>query len=208
MGHALEPYLPDALVPHLSATLTMNWHQPPARIAAKLGRLHPQNSFPKHNGQVDQVLKKCGHQAFLAVSQAAQTDQHLTFSSMCWVQGLILDRASVSFRKSVAFTSNRKERYAYFSELEKMFRIKVEQDDLDACHPLIKAVRLYLDLIFFHPFPDGNSRAGLIWFAFHCMRAKYRIPDFRDFFGFGFRPGNKTCYWEFCAMAIKDVFHE
>jgi len=82
-------------------------------------------------------------------------------------------------------------RYCYWSGCEKMFTLKVEKDFVEEdVHPLVKAVRLYLDIIYFHPFEDGcgrwvgkvttglNSffRAAMLWLWFFCVRFGMRFP--------------------------------
>jgi hypothetical protein len=207
MGSPMKELIPDALVPHLSATLTMDWESPPLSITRLLRNVMTAIGRNHDGPNVEQVAKRCGVDALAGIESFAGNPGQLTFERMCDVQRLVLNTDRVSFRNGIAYTGVRNERYAYFSSIEDMFRTKIAADDQDGCHPLVKAVRLYLDIIFFHPFPDGNARAALLWFMFHCLRNRYPVPDFRRFFAFDFVPGNRACYWRFCLMAIQEVLN-
>ncbi len=194
--------MPDVLIPHMSATLTIGWQAPPRSICDLLQGIPP---VAHACSDLSQIETRCGARAVGRIASLAGGDQSVTFEMMRQIQGLVLGTDRPGFRKAGAYTSVRPERYAFFSSLESMFRIKVAADDLDERHPVIKAVRLYLDIIFFHPFEDGNARAALLWFTFYCLRYGFGVPDYRRFFGFGFVPGARSCYWEFCSMAIKEI---
>lgn len=196
--------IPDVLVPHLSATLTMEWQTPPSSI---VNLLRETTETKKMSVGLAQTVARCGECSFQEIEHLARSGNKLTFDRMCEVQKHIVSNEQAKFRQCTAYTSIRRERYAYFSSLENIFRTKVSVDDGDNCHPLIKAVRLYLDIIFFHPFGDGNARAAMLWFAFYALRYRFNVPDFRKLHGFGFVPGNKACYWMFSAVVIQEVVH-
>lgn len=195
----------DALVPHLSATLMMNWASPPSSIVDRLCTLSDAPNCTRECLNLLSVRDRCGAGATNAVARLASQQTPISFEDMCRVQGHVVGMRNAKFRRASGYARQRNERYAYFGSLEQMFRKKVSVDNQDSCHPLMKAVRLYLDLIFVHPFPNGNARAALLWFTFYCMRYRYCVPDFRKFFDFGFSPGSRTCYWQFCSIAIDEV---
>ncbi|EKU99872.1 hypothetical protein Lepto7375DRAFT_1957 [Leptolyngbya sp. PCC 7375] len=180
----------------------MEWKTPPPSI---VNLLRGTTETQKMSVGLTQIATTCGEYSLQEIEQLAGSGNKLTFDRMCEVQKYVVSNDQAKFRQCAAYTSIRHERYAYFSSLENIFRTKVSVDDGDDCHPLIKAVRLYLDIIFFHPFGDGNARAAMLWFAFYALRYRFNVPDFRKLHGFGFVPGNKACYWMFSAVVIQEV---
>lgn len=196
------PATREALIPHLSATMSMEWEHPPRPVRKQLACLV--RTDDARMSIENRLSPRCGSEACRLIAALAQAQASVTWENMLVIQQCV-SPGDVRFRTGIAYTTARDERYAMFSSLESMFRRKICVDDGDACHPLVKASRLYLDIIFFHPFPDGNTRSALLWFAFHCLRNGYRLPDFAKLLGFGFTPGNRACYWAFCAATIDEV---
>ena len=200
-----EANVRDVLIPHLNATLTLGWQAPPSSVSVLLGRV--KETEPRSLG-LKQIADRCGEAALGEVRRIALQDQTFCFDRMCQAQRRVTPELEPRFRPGVAFTSIRPERYAYFDDLESMFRTKITKDAEDACHPVLKAIRLYLDVIFVHPFVDGNARAAMLAFAFFAFRHGFDLPDFRKLHGFGFVPGNRSCYWLFSSLIIQDLVIE
>ncbi len=193
---------PDVLIPHLAATLSMQWETPPPRVISKLSDMA---ATPRtHEGESD-LATRCGIDAVAELKRVAVCERDATFAAMCSVQGRLIGDDQAVFRSSSAYTDSRGERYAFFESLPGMFEKKVGVDLNDNCHPLVKAVRLYLDIIFVHPFPDGNARAALLWFSYFCFRNELPHPNYRRLFGFDFVPGNKACYWRFAELVAQEI---
>jgi hypothetical protein len=202
LSSATHERVPDVLIPHLLATMRMDWHAPPASAGDAL------NAASIRGGGSPgalQVAARCGAPAFDAVKRCAASNEALSFGMMQLVQGLMVPMYMTEFRKVAARTSIRPERYACFNGLEDMFIRKVAADARDGCHPLIQAARLYLDITFFHPFHDGNARAAMLWHAYQCLRSGHALPDYRRLRAFPFVPGSIACYWHFTALAVQDT---
>jgi fido (protein-threonine AMPylation protein) len=110
----------------------------------------------------------------------------------------------VDFRTGDAFAKKGKEMYCYWKDLKQMFVRKIEQDSKDSTHPVIKAMRMYLDIAYFHPFPDGNGRCGLLWLYFILRRARIPFPhDFIHLVAFvslTSTTANETMYWSATSL--------
>lgn len=69
--------------------------------------------------------------------------------------------------------------------------------------PLQRSLRAYLDLLFFHPFSDGNSRAARL--AFHFLSARggleFRLVD--PLFRLSLPAGNVRAYQLFAQLAAR-----
>ncbi|MFD8015971.1 Fic family protein [Streptomyces sp. NPDC058955] len=68
----------------------------------------------------------------------------------------------VLFRRGDAFAKGGRERYALTSHTQRDFE-RCLRDSADPRVPLAsRAARAYLDVAFFHPFPDGNARLAML----------------------------------------------
>jgi prophage maintenance system killer protein len=198
----------EALVPHLEITMRMRWAAPSGFISSLLQRCESvsHSDFMEKETKIRSIENRCGKKALEKVLILAEQKENITFEKMQSVQQLILPKEqTVAFRIYPAYCDVRNERYFHFDGLEKMFSIKIRKDDVDEVHPLLKAVRLYLDIIFFHPFNDGNARAALLWMIFHCKRSGFSLPDFGTIFSFPFIPGDEKNYWQFSSMILQQI---
>ena len=163
----------ESLVPHLNATLTLPWESQVAQETSVYTEENLDYWSKRYKGRdLKQIM-----QAKLEILSWAERDPNLNFSfeRLCRIQEILLGK-EVRFRKSEAFCRNRK--YTYFDSLEDMFKRKLSQDSKDICHPLARGLRLYLDIIHFHPFEDGNSRAAYLWFNYVMALAGQDVPSF------------------------------
>ncbi len=97
--------------------------------------------------------------ALLLVRDSAQRGQPLSFDQLAEWQRIVLGaRAPVPFRTTDAFAKQGRERYRTI-ELEVFEAALAEAGDLGT-DVATRAARVYLDVCFFHPFPDGNARAA------------------------------------------------
>jgi hypothetical protein len=98
--------------------------------------------------------------ALEACRASARRGERLSFESLRAWQQLVLD-ADVDFRTSEAFAHRGSERYGLGPETRWQFEACLaEANDGASVTAVARAARAYLDVCYFHPFPDGNARAA------------------------------------------------
>jgi hypothetical protein len=98
------------------------------------------------------------HAALDACRASARRDEPLTFDRLAAWQALVLgEHAPVAWRTTDAFA--RHVRYAYAPDLPDRFDAALAEAN-GSDEVVVRAARAYLDVAFFHPFPDGNARAA------------------------------------------------
>ena len=95
----------------------------------------------------------------------------LTFALLQSWQRIVLGSDDVEFRCGEAFAKNGSERYGMPAEGWTAFDDCLQQASADAPDAVARAVRVYLDTCFFHPFNDGNGRAARLALDFVLTRA-------------------------------------
>ncbi|MCX4826821.1 Fic family protein [Streptomyces sp. NBC_01142] len=105
--------------------------------------------------------------AALAQSRAdASRKRPLTCVLLAEWQRLVLGMPEVSFRQGDAFAKGGRERYALTPHTQQDFEHCL-RESADPRVPLAsRAARAYLDVAFFHPFPDGNARLAMLTLAY------------------------------------------
>lgn len=203
----------EVLIPHLEATMGLNWSSPPpdvARLLEEGGARKLLAGTGPSDLQLDPLIRRCGSRAVAAVlarvGMAGAVTSSLTptlaWSDVVEVQTVLLGREA-RFRRGDAITPARSERYAILVGLESLVARKVEADAKDGAHDILKGIRLYLDFAFVHPFEDGNARAALLWLAYFHWRCGWRLPRLARLPAFEFIPGDKACYWDFARLALR-----
>jgi hypothetical protein len=139
--------------------------------------------------------------AIKVVAERARAGDALSWEGLCSVQSVALDRESVGFRDEPAYANARLETYGSHPRLEEVLSKKLERDDREALHPLLKACRAYLDVRFFHPFADGNSAAARLAFQWVLQREDVRLPELTPLFRLPIAPGNLDAYQAFLDSA-------
>lgn len=105
----------------------------------------------------------------LAFADAEQR-RPLTFALMAKWQRAVLGHDLVGFRRMPAFAKGGRERYGLAPDTRARFeRCLSESAQPDLPLPS-RAARTYLDILFFHPFEDGNARAAMVALAFVLAR--------------------------------------
>ncbi|MFB7359483.1 Fic family protein [Streptomyces gardneri] len=105
----------------------------------------------------------------LALADAEQ-GRTLTFTRMANWQRTVLRCDSVGFRDVPAFAKDGQERYGLTPDTRAQFEGCLS-DSVQPNPPLpSRAARTYLDVLFFHPFEDGNARAAMLAMAFVLAR--------------------------------------
>src|SRR5262249_49378662 len=74
---------------------------------------------------------------------------------------------------------------------------KLARDEADTAHPVVRAARVYLDVIFVHPFPDGNARLARLAAYFVLRRAGLPVPAWDALIRVRKMPGAPESYWRF-----------
>lgn len=189
----------ETTLPHLEVTLNIDWQ----KIGEKF--LLPPNEFQDQKQRLSKISKRCGKDALKHVTKLSNRNRVINFQTLQSVQCFVLGKGETNFRTTNAFCAKRNERYAYFQDLSKVFKIKLHQDAGDEAHPLAKAARLYLDIIFVHPFIDGNARSAMLATTFYCLKHGYNAPNPNELFSFEFDMPNETKYAEFCDFLAKNV---
>jgi hypothetical protein len=94
----------------------------------------------------------------------------LTFARLGEWQRVVLGVGEVEFRTTSAWAKGGRERYGYRPDLPEAFEACLaEATDPDVPLPS-RAARVYLDVAFFHPFPDGNARSAALALYFVLAR--------------------------------------
>lgn len=96
----------------------------------------------------------------MARDSAARGDR-LSWGLLARWQGVVLGLGeAVPFRCGEAFAHGGRERYGASADLSSRFeRCLVDTEEVGVT-PVARAARVYLDVCFVHPFPDGNARAA------------------------------------------------
>lgn len=104
--------------------------------------------------------------AAMALSRAAAArGEPLTPALLDTWQKQVLGMSDVSLRQGDAFAKGGRERYGLTPRTWRDFAACLRQS-ADTSVPLpARAARAYLDIAFFHPYPDGNARLALLALA-------------------------------------------
>ncbi|WP_331733868.1 Fic family protein (plasmid) [Streptomyces sp. NBC_01220] len=116
--------------------------------------------------------------AAMALSRvAASQGEPLTPTLLTDWQRLVLGVNEVGLRKSDAFAKGGRERYGLTPHTWQNFAACLQQS-ADPSVPLTaRAARAYLDIAFFHPYPDGNARLALLVLAHVLEREGVRLDE-------------------------------
>ncbi|RJS18691.1 hypothetical protein DRW03_23745 [Corallococcus sp. H22C18031201] len=209
------PDAPEQLAPHLRATLALDWRLPSLRADLEAASSRPfaetgaQEDYLTHfdlpaHAPVDDTRGPRFRLALALVRALADSGAALTSARLEETQSLLMGRP-VHFRQGEAFAHRGTHRYRYTPDLEATFARKVEEDARDGCHPVAQATRLYLDLCFFHPFPDGNARAARLWLEYVLRRAGLPTPALHPLVLHPKRPGDTESYVRFARRMARAI---
>jgi len=85
-------------------------------------------------------------------------------------------------RRTDAYAKQGRERYPYSDNLECEFIDCLSDADRESLSPALRAVCLYLDICFFHPFDDGNGRLARLALDFVLTKAGLCVRDVSGLF--------------------------
>ncbi|MEV6756952.1 Fic family protein [Streptomyces sp. NPDC051214] len=92
-------------------------------------------------------------------------------------QRTVLGVPHVAFRQGDAYAKGGRERYALTPDTRADFE-RCLRESADANVPLAsRAARAYLDVAFFHPFPDGNARLAMLTLGHVLEREEVRLDQ-------------------------------
>ncbi len=91
----------------------------------------------------------------------ARADSELTFEVMARWQAVVLGKPA-AFRTTPAFAKGGRERYGIDATTPARFDACLGESRDSAVSLAARVARLYLDVCFFHPFPDGNGRTAML----------------------------------------------
>jgi len=94
----------------------------------------------------------------------------LTFARLETWQRTVLATAAAPFRTTSAWARAGRERYAYRDELPEAFEACLAEATDPAVPLPSRAARVYLDVLHFHPFADGNARSAALALYFVLAR--------------------------------------
>ncbi|RKH08820.1 hypothetical protein D7V97_18310, partial [Corallococcus sp. CA053C] len=209
------PSATEQLGPHRAAMQALDWELPELRADLAAAGRQPfretgaQEEFllrhdaPAHEAQGPERTKRF-EQALARVRQLADAGEALTFSRMLEVQETLLG-VRTAFRTGDAFAHRGAHRYAQAPGLEAAFIAKVEADAREERHPVAHAIRLYLDLCFFHPFPDGNARAARLWLEYMLRRGGLPTPPLAPLVLWPKRPGDAVGYTRLARLLARSI---
>ncbi|WP_030303912.1 Fic family protein [Streptomyces katrae] len=107
----------------------------------------------------------------------AQQGARLTFPVMANWQRTVLNRKTVDFRTMPAFAKGGRERYGLGPDTLAQFERCLAESTSPGVLLPSRAARTYLDVLFFHPFEDGNARAAMLALAFVMAREGVSLLD-------------------------------
>ncbi|MFC8176877.1 hypothetical protein [Streptomyces sp. NPDC057325] len=105
----------------------------------------------------------------LALVDAERGDR-LAFAVMANWQQLVLGEEVAAFRTLPAFAKKVRERYGIAPDTQAWFDRCLSESTQPGLSLPSRAARTYLDVLFFHPFEDGNARAAMLALAFVLAR--------------------------------------
>ncbi len=206
----------EALIPHLLATLELDWSQPPSELESVLAgcvsrELLETGAQERHQVTVNGPAhgsEPAREARFLAGLECArQIASHpgpLGWDDLVEVQHHVLG-GEASCRTTPALAKGGSEVYASFGFLEELLELKFSADFADEVHPVARAARLYLDLIYTHPFADGNARAARLGLELVLRRAGLPTPELQPLERFSKPAGDPQAYWGFVAAIAAGV---
>jgi hypothetical protein len=156
---ARQPVPPDALA---------TWRQ--VRQAARWEHATEHVSGPARTAR-DGIAEHLSRQKYttdriLAALDLVRTDVveggPLTFARLEAWQRKVLAVAAAPFRTTPAWALAGRERYAYLDELPQAFEACLAEATDPAVPLPSRAARVYLDVLHFHPFADGNARSAAL----------------------------------------------
>jgi prophage maintenance system killer protein len=123
-----------------------------------------------------------------AARALASRGEALTFEKFAEIQSLVLGEAAM-FRTGPAYAKEGREMYSLASDTAVRFSRALAEATEGGAPLAWRAARLYLDVLFFHPFVDGNARAARLAMDYLLTREGHGLhaaaPLFKTPFAWG-----------------------
>ncbi|MFC8764757.1 Fic family protein [Streptomyces sp. NPDC057193] len=100
----------------------------------------------------------------------AEQGRPLAFALMAKWQRIVLSQDLAGFRTMPAFAKGGRERYGLAPDTQALFEHCLSESTQPDLPLPSRAAQAYLDILFFHPFEDGNARAAMLALAFVLAR--------------------------------------
>lgn len=115
--------------------------------------------------------------AMTLARDAASRREPLTLALLGDWQRLVLGVPEASLRQGDAFAKAGRERYGLTPRTWQDFSECLRQSADPAVPLAARAARVYLDIIFFHPYPDGDARLALLALAHVLELGEIRLDE-------------------------------
>ncbi|MEU0560256.1 Fic family protein [Dactylosporangium sp. NPDC006015] len=164
---AEPPVVPDTLAAWRQVRRAARWEHAAGHVAGP--------ARTARDGIAEHLAKrKYGAGRALVALQLVRADAAeggpLTFARLETWQREVLAVATAPFRTTSAWARAGRERYAYHDELPAAFDACLAEATDPAVPLPSRAARVYLDVLFFHPFADGNGRSAALALYFVLAR--------------------------------------
>ncbi len=116
------------------------------------------------------------------VRRDALAKAELKFELLCAWQRIVMETPDVCFRTHPAFAKGGRERYGIKEETQRCFECCLDEANSTNIPVLARAARVYLDVLFFHPFVDGNGRAATLTMDFVLAKENIVLDEVRPLF--------------------------
>ena len=106
------------------------------------------------------------------------------------------------FRAGPAFARAGRVSYGWTPDLEGRFRARLEERLPD---PILEGIRLYLELIYVHPFADGNARAARLALEHALRSGGLPTPELEGLVRTPKPAGHPTRPWELTRLLCRGL---
>lgn len=207
----------DAMTPHLAMWTRVDVTSPPDEVAAWLARAAAVSASidDPHRRYIDrfdapQHADPTRTERYLAalddVRSRADRGEALTLDALAHTQAIVLGLdGAAPLRVTDAFARGGAHRYPLVEDLAAMLDARLacwRAPHLDA---VVAACGLYLDVIFTHPFDDGNTRAASLCYERVFRALRRPTPRFEDLLRLRKEPGDARGFWRMVRLSAASI---
>lgn len=194
LGVGLVPPAPDDLAPWITRAHVTGYDDEPHRTFVL------RHDGPAHGDDVRTAR-------FLdALTEAGRLTAPLDLARVARLQATVLGlHHAAPLREGDAFGRGGAHRYPWRPDLADTFAALLADHQHPRFDPLVSAVLLYLDVIFMHPFSDGNARLARLVVASTMARAGRRPPTMEALLVARVETGSVRDFWRMVKLAAASV---
>ncbi|MFO0651259.1 MAG: Fic family protein [Polyangiales bacterium] len=207
----------DAMTPHLAMWTRVDVAAPPDDVAPWLARAaaagasvedHHRRYIDRYDGpqHADPARTARYRTALDDLRARADRGEALTLDALAHTQGLVLGLdGAAPLRVTDAFARGGAHRYPFTEDLAATLDARLacwRAPHLDA---VVAACGLYLDVIFTHPFDDGNTRAANLCYERMFRAARRPTPRFEDLLVLRKDPGDARGFWRMVRLSAASI---